>query len=116
MREKVLEVLEGQNKALTLIEINDLLDLSSVEEYKELNQVIIDLVSNGKVHKSKKDKFILMEHCSSLLTGILHINKRGNGFVDTKHDEDTFVAKENLNGAVDGDFVEIDVQGNEGIN
>ena len=24
-----------------------------------------------------------MEKCSSLLTGILHINKNGNGFVDT---------------------------------
>ena len=56
-----------------------------------------------------------MEKCSSLLTGILHINKNGNGFVDTKYDEDTFIRRENLNGAVDGDFVEIDVQNDEGI-
>ena len=56
-----------------------------------------------------------MEKCSSLLTGIIHINKHGNGFVDTKFDEDTFVKRENLNGAVDGDFVEIDVQNDEGI-
>jgi len=115
MEDKVLEILEKENKALTLIEINDLMGFTTIDEYKELHRVVFDLVSKGKIHKSKKDKFILMERCSSLLTGYIHINKRGNGFVDTKFDEDTFVAKENLNGAVDGDFVEIDVQSNEGI-
>ncbi|MBE6156038.1 MAG: ribonuclease R [Firmicutes bacterium] len=115
MENKILEVLEKQNKGLTLIEINDLLGFTSIEEYKELHRNIFELVSLGKIHKSKKDKFILMELCSSLLTGYIHINKSGNGFVDTKYDEDTFVARENLNGAVDGDFVEIDVQGSEGI-
>ena len=115
MENQILDILESHNKALTLIEINDLMGYKTIDEYKELHRVVFELVSNGKIHKSKKDKFILMERCSSLLTGYLHINKRGNGFVDTKYDEDTFVAKENLNGAVDGDFVEIDVQGSEGI-
>lgn len=115
MENRILEILEKENRALTLIEINDLMGYKTVDDYKKLHHEVFELVSNGKIHKTKKDKFILMEKCSSLLTGYLHINKRGNGFVDTKYDEDTFVAKENLNGAVDGDFVEIDVQSNEGI-
>lgn len=115
MKEKILEVLNDQKKGLSLIEINDFLHLESVDDYKELRKNIMELVTEGVVHKSKKDKFILMEHCSSLLTGILHINKKGNGFVDTKYDEDTFVPKEALNGAVDGDYVEIDVQGDKGV-
>ena len=115
MRNTIIEKLKEENKGLTLIEINDLLGLNTVEEYKELQKEITTLVSDGLIHKSKKDKFILMEKCSSLLTGILHINKNGNGFVDTKYDEDTFIRRENLNGAVDGDFVEIDVQNDEGI-
>ena len=115
MKDQILEVLGKQTRALTLMEINDSLHLESIDEYKELHRVVNELVSEGKIHKSKKDKFILMENCSSLLTGYLHINKKGNGFVDTKLDEDTFVAKEHLNGAVDGDFVEVDVQGDEGI-
>ena len=115
MRNTIIEKLKQENKGLTLIEINDLLGLNTVEEYKELQKEITTLVSDGLIHKSKKDKFILMEKCSSLLTGILHINKNGNGFVDTKYDEDTFIRRENLNGAVDGDFVEIDVQNDEGI-
>ena len=115
MKNTIIEKLKEENKGLTLIEINDLLGLNTVEEYKELQKEITMLVSDGLIHKSKKDKFILMEKCSSLLTGILHINKNGNGFVDTKYDEDTFIRRENLNGAVDGDFVEIDVQNDEGI-
>ena len=115
MKEEIIKKLNEANKGLTLIEINDLLGLNSVEEYKNLQKEITNLVAEGIVHKSKKDKFILMEKCSSLLTGIIHINKNGNGFVDTKFDDDTFVRRENLNGAVDGDFVEIDVQNDEGI-
>lgn len=115
MKDKIIEKLSNENKGLSLIEINDLLNLTSVEDYKELQKNMDALVTEGIVHKSKKDKFILMEKCSSLLTGIIHINKHGNGFVDTKFDEDTFVKRENLNGAVDGDFVEIDVQNDEGI-
>ena len=115
MKEEIIDKLKEENKGLTLIEINDLLGLNTVDEYKELQKEITTLVSDGLIHKSKKDKFILMEKCSSLLTGILHINKNGNGFVDTKYDEDTFIRRENLNGAVDGDFVEIDVQNDEGI-
>ena len=115
MRNTIIEKLKEENKGLTLIEINDLLGLNTVDEYKELQKEITTLVSDGLIHKSKKDKFILMEKCTSLLTGILHINKNGNGFVDTKYDEDTFIRRENLNGAIDGDFVEIDVQNDEGI-
>ena len=115
MKDKIIEKLSNESKGLSLIEINDLLNLTSVDDYKELQKNMDALVTEGIVHKSKKDKFILMEKCSSLLTGIIHINKHGNGFVDTKFDEDTFVKRENLNGAVDGDFVEIDVQNDEGI-
>ena len=115
MKDKIIEKLSNESKGLSLIEINDLLNLTSFEDYKELQKNMDALVTEGIVHKSKKDKFILMEKCSSLLTGIIHINKHGNGFVDTKFDEDTFVKRENLNGAVDGDFVEIDVQNDEGI-
>ena len=110
MKESIIKLLSENNKALTMIEINDLLGYTSIDDYKLLHKEISELVSSGKVHRTRKDKFILTENCSSLLTGYIHINKKGNGFVDTKYDEDTFVSREHLNGAVDGDFVEIDVQ------
>ena len=89
MKDDILEILKNRDKALTLMEINDALHLESIDEYKELHKVVTELVSEGKIHKTKKEKFMLMDNCSSLLTGYLHINKKGNGFVDTKLDEDT---------------------------
>ena len=115
MIDQIVEKLKDVSKGSTPIEINDLLGLTTVEEYQELQKNLDALVSDGILHCSKKGKYILMEYCTSLLNGVIHINKAGNGFVDTKLVEDTFVARENLNGAIDGDFVEIDVQNNEGI-
>ena len=114
MENEILNALSDQNKALTALEINDLLSLSSVEDYQAVQKALNGLVSSGKIHKTKKDKFILIENCASLKSGIIHINKRGNGFVTTDKG-DVFVAKENLNSAIDGDLVEIDVQNDEGI-
>ena len=57
MKNTIIEKLKEENKGLTLIEINDLLGLNTVEEYKELQKEITTLVSDGLIHKSKKDKF-----------------------------------------------------------
>jgi ribonuclease R len=115
MKELILSKLQDQKKALTVIEINNLLGLSSVEEYQSLQKELNELVSEGKVHRTKKDKYVMMDNCSSLFSGIVHINKKGNGFVDIHTGEDIFVSKENLNGAIDGDLVEVDVQSTEGV-
>ena len=115
MKEDILIALENVNKAITLIEINNLLELTSVEDYQLLKKNIDELVSSGKIHKTKKDKYILMKYCASLKNGIIRINKSGNGFVDIDDGEDIFVSKTNLNGAINGDFVEVDVYNDEGI-
>lgn len=115
MKDIILEKLKDESKALTLIDINNLLGLNSVEEYQLLQRSINELVTEGKIHRTKKDKYILMDNCSSLLTGVIHINKRGNGFVVNDKGDDVFVHRNNLNNAVDGDYVEIDVQEDEGI-
>lgn len=115
MKELIENKLENIDKALTLIEINDLLELSSVENYQKLQDEVTKLVSAGVLHKTKKDKYILMSHCTTLESGYIHINKNGNGFVEIKGSKDFYVPKENLNGAVDGDYVEIDTTNEDGV-
>ena len=115
MKELIIAKLKNENKSLTLIEINNLLGLSTVEEYQRLQKEVNSLVTEGKIHRTKKDKYIIMDNCSSLYTGIVHINKKGNGFLDITDGDDIFIRKENLNGAIDGDFVEVDAQDGEGI-
>ena len=53
MKDKIIEKLSNENKGLSLIEINDLLNLTSVEDYKELQKNMDALVTEGIVHKSK---------------------------------------------------------------
>ena len=37
MESKILEILSGKNKSLTIMEINDLLGLHTIEEYQDLH-------------------------------------------------------------------------------
>ena len=115
MRDLIIEKLKDKNKALTLIEINDLLSLSSVEDYQTLTKEVNALVASGLLHRTKKDKYILMDHCSSLISGYIHINKSGNGFIDLDTGKSIFVPRENLNNAVDGDYVEVDTTNEDGV-
>lgn len=49
-----------------------------------------------------------MSKIENRLTGELTVTLKGYGFVDiANQDDDIFIAKENLNGAVDGDIVEV---------
>ena len=45
----------------------------------------------------------------SVLSGTLSKHKKGFGFVDAGDDEDIFIPREAMNGAMDGDLVEIDL-------
>ena len=108
MRDKILEYLNLDDKAKTLIEINDYLGLKTSDELNELMREIENLIKEGIVHQTKKDKYILMENCSSLRTGTLEITKNGYAFL-LQEEGDIYINKDNLNGAINNDFVLVDL-------
>ena len=108
MKNNIIEYLKMYDKAKTLIEINDALGLSSVSDLQNLQNDINELVNEGIIHETKKNKYIMMDYCKSLLTGKISVAKGGYAFLLCDNAEDVFIAKENLNGAIDGDFVLID--------
>ncbi len=108
MKQDILDILKNKYEALNLITINDLLELETPEELKELELTLEELVNEYKVYKTKKDKYILYENCRDLKAGKLSINKAGNGYV-LLEPEDIFVNNTNLNNAVDGDVVLIEI-------
>ena len=63
MKDQILDVLKDIHEAKTLIEINDLLKLTTVEDYQELQKNMEELVNNFLVFKTKKDKYLLMKNC-----------------------------------------------------
>ena len=105
MKEKIIEILT-ENTSLTIMDINNLLSLSTLDEYKTLQNNLDELVSDGIVYYSeRKDKYLLLEN-SHLQKGILDLNEKGFGFIIVGKDiKDVYVNEKNLNGAEDDDTV-----------
>jgi len=105
MKERIVEVLNDVHEAKTMLEINNLLDLSTVSEYQESAQTLNELVNENIIYHTNKDKYILYKNCPSLKIGKLSINKKGFGFVLLEKEDDLYIAEDNLNNAVDNDLV-----------
>lgn len=105
MKEKILLVLENIHEAKEAIEINDLLQLQTPEEYREVMDALEELVDDFLIYKTKKDKYILIKNCPSLKIGRLTVNKKGYGFVLLEKEDDLYIASDHLNGAIQDDIV-----------
>ena len=105
MKEIILDKLRN-NTSLTIMELNDLLGLTTIDEYKSLQNTLDEMVSDGILYYSdKKKKYLLLEN-SHLVKGTLSLNEKGFGFIIINKDiKDVYVNEKNINGAQDGDLV-----------
>lgn len=111
MKEKITLLLENEYDALDIITINDKLGLTSVDELRELQVCLEELVKELVVYQTKKNKFILYTKCPNFKKGIIQVNKKGFGFLLMDGEEDIHIAKEALAYALDGDTVLVEVVG-----
>lgn len=105
MKERITRLL-GDNTSLTIMEINDKLGFSTIEEYQNLQNTLDELVSDGVLYYSdKKKKYLLLEN-SHLSKGRLILNEKGFGFIEINKDaKDVYVNEKNINNAIDDDIV-----------
>ena len=76
------------------------------EEREELEQVLSELMAEGRIEISKRGKYSKSEGRS--LCGTFIGNVRGFGFVDIEgEEEDIFIPESQTNGAMDGDTVQV---------
>ena len=109
MKEKIIKILKKSDKALSIYELKDLLGISSIQDIKELNETLTALENDFVVYHTNKNKYMLLED-SHLLKGIMRINKKGFGFVEIDNrEEDIYVSENNLNGAIHGDIVLVEI-------
>lgn len=108
MKDEIIKVLKDKYDALTLLEINDLLDFKTPEDLKLLEQTLEELVKQYIIYKTKKDKYILYDNNPGVKAGKISVNKSGNGFLLLEGD-DLYINYHNLNNAVDGDTVLVEV-------
>lgn len=114
MIEKILELLKRENKAYSVNELEELLALDgSVEQLKELMKTLNQLEDELKVYRTNKNKYMLFNN-SNLKLGRMIGNKKGFGFVDIEGDDDVFVAPTNMNNAIHGDKVVVEIISKKG--
>ena len=78
MREKIIEVLRSENRAIDIFDICDLLGMSSVDDMKGLLQELEKLEEDATVYHTNKDRYMLTEN-SHLKKGLMRANKKGFG-------------------------------------
>lgn len=108
MKEEILKQLKNKYDALSLIEINDLLKLTTPEELNILQETLTQLVKEYTIYQTKKAKYILYDNNPGVKAGKISINKMGNGFLLLDGD-DLYINYHNINGAVDQDIVLVEV-------
>ena len=107
MKEKIIEALSLETKALEVIDVYNLLNFHSVDELNEVRDTLEEMELEGSIYKTNKGKYILFENCPGpgVYCGKLQVNKKGFGFVILPKEDDLFIPRENFNGAVNDDLV-----------
>jgi len=101
----IIDILNNEMNALDIIEINDKLGLKTSEELKQLTNLLDELIEENIVYQTKKDRYILYKNCPNFKVGKLALNKKGFGFVCLVNEDDIYIGKDNLNGAIHNDLV-----------
>ena len=105
MKDRIIEALKSVHRALGYEEIDSLLNIRTIEETQEMADALDELVDEGEVYRSNKDKYMLFSENSNLEKGTLIVNKKGFGFVEIPEKEDVFISSDDMNGSLDGDVV-----------
>ncbi len=108
MKEKIIDALNKVHRALSYEEIDSLVNNRTIEETKEMSEALVELESDGEIYRSNKGKYMLFSD-SNLRKGTLSVNKKGYGFVIVTSEEDIFIPMDNINGALDGDIVVVEI-------
>ncbi len=104
MKQQILDLLNSP-KAFTVKEITDALDITNENDTR---QILSEMCDSLDIFQTKKNKYILFEKCP-LKKGTISIAKGGYGFVNFGESKDAFIHSSNLNSAMDGDTVAIEI-------
>lgn len=109
MRDDIINILKNSDKALTIYELQEKLDLHDVEQVRELSEELRKLEDEVIIYCSNKGRYMMLED-SHLRKGILRANKKGFGFVEIENmEDDVYIAPENMNGAIHDDIVLVEI-------
>ena len=105
MKDDLINILKNSDKALDIYEIQKIMNITYVDEIKELEDVLKKLEEDVVIYCSNKNRYMMLED-SHLKKGIMRVNKKGFGVVEVEGlTEDIYISHDNVNGAIHDDFV-----------
>lgn len=114
MEDKIMEILSRENNSYPVDELFNMMNLKTVEEFKELIKELNRLEDELKVYRTNKNKYMLFNN-SNLKLGILMATKKNYAFVDIEGDEDVFIPPMYVNNAINGDKVVVEITSKKGM-
>ena len=113
MREQILQIVNNEDKALSVEEMLDRMSLSSVKEFKDLLKELNAMEDELLIYRTNKNKYMKFSN-SNLKIGKMLATKKGYGFVDIEGDEDVFIPEAYMNHAIHGDKVVVEITSKKG--
>ena len=114
MEDRILELLNKENTSYEVNDIFNMLNLKTVDDFKELIKTLNMLEDELKVYRTNKNRYMLFNN-SNLKIGIMMATKKNYGFVDIEGDEDVFIPPMFINNAIDGDKVVVEITSKKGM-
>ena len=108
MKERILDILKDKERSIH--ELQHVLDLNNSEGFTVLLKALNQLEDEGKIVRNDKNEYLLIEN-SNYIVGVLHINKRGFGFVIIDEEsDDIFISSRDLKDAFNMDTVMVELK------
>lgn len=104
MKDKILNILNSNDKSYTVNELCDLLGVYTTDMIQDVLKILNELESSLLIYHTNKDKYMALEY-SHLKKGKIEVSDKGYGFVVLEDEEDIHISSNNLNGAINGDLV-----------
>lgn len=115
MQDKIINLLsEKEYVPLSLTQIAEALDITASDDFKYFVKELVSLEEDGTLYKTKNDTFMLASS-ANIYKGIIRVNRKGFGFV-ILDDGDVFVPFKQLNDALNGDRVLVQIDASTGKN
>ena len=108
MPDKLMKVLKNAKNAMSTDEIISLIPDCTVDDIKEVQSLLNEMVQNNEIYYTAKGKYILFENCQNIEIGEIDVHPKGFGFLILPQD-DIHIEKNMLNGAIDGDTVIVEI-------
>ena len=114
MEDKIMEILSRENNSYPVDELFNMMNLKTVEEFKELIKELNRLEDELKVYRTNKNKYMLFNN-SNLKLGILMSTKKNYAIVDIEGNEYVFIPPMYVNNAINGDKVVVEITSKKGM-